>query len=222
MNLTHTPSVIAAAVLSTLASAGAASLSITSGPSFDTGAVTSTISGQLINGNLIKVSGDASFVQPGTPLSSITMTLTGTFSATRGDVFTLDYEFSGTLTGPLGLEVDYDLEMDLLVGGVFAVNGVVEESGTFTTGTSFKSDSDSAEIPDAVSFMIWVSVLTIALSDSSSWPTSSFDPLRGIETARLPVVTPRSYRMIDVVADESASASLFSVPAQADGSAAAS
>ena len=148
MNLTHTPSVIAAAVLSTLASAGAASLSITSGPSFDTGAVTSTISGQLINGNLIKVSGDASFVQPGTPLSSITMTLTGTFSATRGDVFTLDYEFSGTLTGPLGLEVDYDLEMDLLVGGVFAVNGVVEESGTFTTGTSFKSDSDSAEIPD--------------------------------------------------------------------------
>ena len=199
MNLTHTPSVIAAAVLSTLASAGAASLSITSGPSFDTGAVTSTISGQLINGNLIKVSGDASFVQPGTPLSSITMTLTGTFSATRGDVFTLDYEFSGTLTGPLGLEVDYDLEMDLLVGGVFAVNGVVEESGTFTTGTSFKCDSDSAEIPDLAFTVAGSETLSgtftarLVLNTGSMAPGNSMSleiPTNSIDFAVAPVPEP--------------------------------
>ena len=199
MNLTHTPSVIAAAVLSTLASAGAASLSITSGPSFDTGEVTSTISGQLINGNLIKVSGNASFVQPGAPLSSVTMTLTGTFSATRGDVFTLDYEFSGTLTGPLGLEVDYDLEMDLLVGGVFAVNGVVEESGTFTTGTSFKSDSDSAEIPDLAFTVAGSETLSgtftarLVLNTGSMAPGDSMSleiPTNSIDFAVAPVPEP--------------------------------
>lgn len=149
MSPLSTPIAVAAAALLTLGSAGAASLSITSGPTFDTPAVISTISGQLINGNLVKVSGNASFVQPGTPLASVTMTLTGTFSATRGDVFTLDYEFSGTLTGLAN--VDYDLEMDLVAsspGGPIPVNNVVEESGTFTPGTSAKADTDSSEIPD--------------------------------------------------------------------------
>src|SRR5687768_1739205 len=96
MKASHPFAWIVATGLLTFASAHAATLTVTSGPTFSP-TITHTLSQQTINGNLIKISGNASFTQTSTTVDEITMTLEGTFAAVEGESFTLDYELTSQL-----------------------------------------------------------------------------------------------------------------------------
>lgn len=126
-----------------LASAHAASLSVTSGPTFTPG-VTSTLGQQTINGNLVKVSGSASFTQTASPLNEIVMTLQGTFSAAENDTFTFAYEYSATLSSAVAL--GYSFEIDLAAGAL-TLDNAITDSGTLDPGSNFETGFKTGNLP---------------------------------------------------------------------------
>lgn len=135
----------------------AATLSITGpGPSpsyvaFTGGVVTSTVGAQLINGNLIKIAGNATFVQPAVPVTEIRMSITGTFAIAAGETFILDYEFTGILDTLNPLGVSYSLNVDAVLTSPIplAYPGVVSDQGVFEPGTSYKNEFKVADIDPA-------------------------------------------------------------------------
>lgn len=126
-----------------LANAQAASLSVTSGPTFTPG-VTSTLSQQTINGNLIKISGDASFTQTGTPVNEIIMTVQGTFSAAEEDSFTFAYDYSATLSSLSSL--NYRFEIDL-AAGAFSLPDAITDDGVLAPGSNQENGTKTGNLP---------------------------------------------------------------------------
>lgn len=143
MNSVPTTLALVVAACAFTASAHAASLSVTSGPTFTPGVV-STLSQQTINGNLVKISGNASFSQPGTPVNEIVMTVQGTFSAAENDSFTFAYDYSATLSSLSSL--NYRFEIDL-AAGAFSLPNAITDSGILAPGSNQENGTKTGNLP---------------------------------------------------------------------------
>lgn len=183
-----------------LASAHAASLSVTSGPTFTPG-VTSTLGQQTINGNLIKISGNASFTQPGTPVNEIVMTVQGNFSAAEEDSFTFAYDYSATLGGIAPL--NYRFEIDL-AAGAFSLPNAITDNGTLTPGSNQENGTKTGNLPP-LAFTVLGSPVTgtfvarFILDTSTLAPGETLSltvPGNSIDLLVAPVPEPSSFALI--------------------------
>ena len=185
-----------------LVSAQAASLAVTSGPTFTAG-VTSTLSQQTINGNLVKISGNASFTQPGTPVNEIVMTVQGTFSAAENDSFTFSYDYSATLGGIAPL--NYRFEIDL-AAGAFSLPNAITDSGVLTPGSNQENGTKTGNLPP-LAFTILGSPLSgtfearFILDTSTLAPGQSLSltvPSNSIDLLVAPVPEPSSLALLGI------------------------
>jgi hypothetical protein len=131
--------------------AGAGTLTVTSGPSFTPAGVatSNTIQVQQVAPELIKIFGNATLVQPASPVLAVSLTLSGNFTANgtfggaMNDKVSFAYDFQVDLTS--AAPVSYTLEVIAMTAfGNFPFS---DADNPLQQGTSFYADQQEFTIP---------------------------------------------------------------------------